>query len=110
MDIDNSTIVAVGALLVAAISVFLAIRKGGDAERAVTVALEALQANRVAMDKYESMYQASNSTVRAFVDAFAGVIEALAPLTPIGADDKLSDVLEDVRTPGPPVPPKPIVQ
>lgn len=100
--VDNGTVVAIGALIVLAITVIIAITRGASADKAVTVALQALQTNREAMSRYETMYTESQETVRQGFDAVAGVVRALAPLTPWEADDELVDALEDVRAPGPP--------
>jgi hypothetical protein len=100
--IDNGTIIAIGALIVLAITVFTAITRGASADKAVTVALEGLRANRDAMTRYESMYAESQFTARQGYDALVSVVNAIAALTPWEFDDELGDVLEDVQQPGAP--------
>lgn len=104
--IDNGTIVAVGALLLAAVTAVVSITRGASADKAVTVSLQAIQANREAMSRYEAMYAESQFTVRQGFDAVTSIVRAFAPLTPWELDDELADTLEDVQTPGAPnVPP-----
>lgn len=105
-EIDNSTIIAIGALIVAAIAVILSIRKGKSPDEAITLALRALQSNDEAMRRYEGLHAESNATVRQGFATVAGFVRVLAPITPWEFDDTLADVLEDVQTPGKPnVPP-----
>jgi hypothetical protein len=99
---DNQTIVAIGALLLALVAVILAIRKGTPTDKALAAALEGLQANREAMSKYETFVAEREQTTRQIIESFVGIIKIVAPLTPILSDDELAKLGEDVLTPGAP--------
>lgn len=101
-ELDNNTIIAIGALIVTVVSVVLAITRGTAADKAVTVALRALQSNDEAMRRYEDLYNESAATTRRAFDAVTDIVKAFAPLTPWEADDALGEVMDDVRTPGKP--------
>lgn len=100
--IDNNTIVAIGALIVAVIAVFLAIRKGTPADIALAAALDELRQNRTAMSRYESLVAEREETTRQLISAFVGMVKIVAPLTPWVSDDALAKLGEDVLTPGEP--------
>lgn len=98
----NSTIIAIGALLVAGVAVIKAISQGGNLDASTTIQLELVQANREAMSAYERQYAETSATNRQVVDTLAGIITAIAPITPAKTDDTLANLLDDVRTQGEP--------
>lgn len=100
--IDNETIIAIGALIVAAVAVFLAIRKGTPADIALAATLEELRQNRTAMSRYESLVAEREETTRQLIGTFVGIIKIVAPLTPWLSDDALAELGEDILTPGAP--------
>lgn len=100
--IDNDTILAIGALLLAGVSVVVSLTRGGSLDKSLTVQLQLIQSNREAMTAYERQYLETSVTVRQVFDTLTTIVRAIAPLTPITTDDTLGDTLEDVRTPGAP--------
>ncbi len=103
--LNNSTLVAIGALILAAVAVVKAVSSGGNVDQSITVQLELVQSNREAMAAYERQYAESSFTNREFMNMMAGVIRSIAPITPFKSDDALSGILEDIRTPDEPTAP-----
>lgn len=99
---DNQTIVAIGALIVALVAVVLAIRKGTPADKAIAATLEELRNNREAMGRYETIVAEREATTRQLIESFVGIIKIVAPLTPWLSDDELAKLGEDILTPGAP--------
>lgn len=99
---SNNVYVGIGALLFGVAAIVYAIRRGGNPDQNATLELQRIQANRQAMDVFETQFQQQQETTRQLIGAFTMIIKAVAPLTPITADDELGDFLSDISTPGAP--------
>ena len=105
--ISNDTILTVGVLLVGIGSIVYLVLRGGNPDQIATNQLQVMQMNREAMAAQERAYQNATATQRQTIDALAGVLTAIAPLTPAQIDNALARYLRDVQAPGPEIPEPP---
>jgi hypothetical protein len=68
----------------------------------MTARIAALQANREHMKLLEEQYRTMNASVRAALDLVAVLVQALAPLTRLNADDRIAQFIADIQRPGEP--------
>ena len=97
-----------GVLALLVIQVVQLIQSGKTPDEALTERIAAVQDNRQAVEAAERRYQEGvSSGYKQGLDAAIGILGLVAPLTGLNFDDKLKLLLEDIRTPGPPVTPPP---
>jgi adenosyl cobinamide kinase/adenosyl cobinamide phosphate guanylyltransferase len=86
------------------ISLAAALSRGkiDQADAEMTARIAALQANREHMKLLEEQYRTINASVRAALDLTAVLVQALAPLTRLNADDRIAQFIADIQRPGAP--------
>jgi hypothetical protein len=79
-----------------------------DAE--VTRRLTELEADRANVARLETAYQNAGEVQKHAIDALVSALKLIAPMTAGTADDAAVKLLEDIQTPGAPIPPEPPAQ
>lgn len=93
----------VGSIIITVVAVVGAIIQGQSADKAMTERLDLIQSNREAVAALERQFQESGKRDQQKYELLAAVLRVVSPITPIVSDDKLSDLMDDITTPGPEV-------
>jgi len=73
---------------------------GQNVDAQITEVVDSAHADRERMAAMERAYQVGTAAQKTALDATVSVLQAIAPLTPLKADDAALSLLKDVQTPG----------